>query len=266
MISEKFQFVMEKSKKVSKFRINSPKKDKQWAEFQLFSEDRQPDSEYLLFPKVSSERQIIFLLAFLPPTYIVNNTFICQMPHTIRLVFWQSVMRTCLGWDMYVEEWKVIFYSNTIVYKQLPGRKKPNGKTKDTVEKTAQRVLDNRAAYQNPKKVKAYGLADLYDPNTMPLDLVKAPHRALDKAVDQCYRPQPFANETKRIEFLFERRSKYGGYFAGKKVMNQYRRANTRRLNTPIMQLSAKTTWFHSEGITPTIAPDFSFLNKGFVR
>jgi hypothetical protein len=28
--------------------------------------------------------------------------------------------------------------------------------------------------------------------------------QALDKAVDLCYRPQPFINETKRIEFLFE--------------------------------------------------------------
>jgi hypothetical protein len=27
---------------------------------------------------------------------------------------------------------------------------------------------------------------------------------AFDKVVDLCYRPQPFINETKRIEFLFE--------------------------------------------------------------
>lgn len=45
-------------------------------------------------------------------------------------------------------------------------------------------------------------LADLYDPNAMPPELVKA-HQALDKAVDLCYRSQPFINETKRIEFLF---------------------------------------------------------------
>jgi hypothetical protein len=37
----------------------------------------------------------------------------------------------------------------------------------------------------------------------MPTALVKA-HQALDRAVDLCYRPQPFPNETKRIEFLFE--------------------------------------------------------------
>jgi len=36
----------------------------------------------------------------------------------------------------------------------------------------------------------------------MPPHLVKA-HQALDKAVDLCYRPQPFVNELNRIEYLF---------------------------------------------------------------
>jgi hypothetical protein len=42
----------------------------------------------------------------------------------------------------------------------------------------------------------------------MPPALVKA-HQALDKAVDLCYRPQPFINETKRIAFLFGLYDKY---------------------------------------------------------
>ena len=51
-------------------------------------------------------------------------------------------------------------------------------------------------------------LADLYDPLTMPPKLVKA-HQALDKAVDLCYRPQAFPNETARIEFLFDLYNEY---------------------------------------------------------
>ena len=67
----------------------------------------------------------------------------------------------------------------------------------------------------NGKKYPNSSLADLYDPLTMPPDLVKA-HNELDKAVDQCYRPQPFPSETKRIEFLFELYDKYtSGLFAG---------------------------------------------------
>jgi hypothetical protein len=45
-------------------------------------------------------------------------------------------------------------------------------------------------------------LADLYDPLSMPPKLVKA-HAALDRAVDKCYRAQPFTNERQRVEFLF---------------------------------------------------------------
>ena len=36
----------------------------------------------------------------------------------------------------------------------------------------------------------------------MPLSLYKA-HAALDRAVDRCYRAQPFTSDRQRIEFLF---------------------------------------------------------------
>ena len=93
-------------------------------------------------------------------------------------------------------------YSNAIVYNNFPWPENPTEKQKQTVEDAAQNVLDVRAKFPESS------LADLYDPNTMPPELVKA-HQALDKAVDLCYRPQPFINETKRIEFLFELYDKY---------------------------------------------------------
>ena len=51
-------------------------------------------------------------------------------------------------------------------------------------------------------------MADLYDPLTMPPKLVKA-HQELDKAVDLCYRPQAFTNESARIEYLFDLYNQY---------------------------------------------------------
>ncbi len=51
--------------------------------------------------------------------------------------------------------------------------------------------------------IQTSNLGDLYNPNRMPPKLVKA-HQQLDKAIDLCYRPQPFINETKDKEFLFE--------------------------------------------------------------
>jgi hypothetical protein len=53
-------------------------------------------------------------------------------------------------------------------------------KQKADIEKLAQGVLDARALYPDSS------LADLYDPLTMPPELLKA-HRALDRAVMQAY-------------------------------------------------------------------------------
>jgi hypothetical protein len=97
------------------------------------------------------------------------------------------------------------------VYNNFPWPENPTEKQKEKVEAAAQHVLDVRAEFPESS------LADLYDPNTMPPALVKA-HQVLDKAVDLCYRPQAFINETKRIEFLFELYDKYTeGMFGGKK-------------------------------------------------
>ena len=112
-----------------------------------------------------------------------------------------------------------IRYSNDIVYNNYPWPENPSVKQKKDVEDSAQKVLDVRERFLNPTEnapsheltispSKKASLADLYDPLTMPPTLVKA-HQELDKAVDLCYRPQPFPNETKRIEFLFELYDKY---------------------------------------------------------
>ncbi|HRJ13987.1 MAG TPA: hypothetical protein PLI34_03275, partial [Saprospiraceae bacterium] len=91
------------------------------------------------------------------------------------------------------------------VYNNFPFPLSPTDAQKKKVEEAAQAVLDARARYPDSS------LADLYDPASMPPDLVKA-HQALDKAVDQCYRPKPFAGELSRIEFLF---GLYEQYTAG---------------------------------------------------
>ena len=102
-------------------------------------------------------------------------------------------------------------YSNSIVYNNYPWPETPSEKQKEIIEKAAQKVLDARAAFPNSS------LAELYNSLTMPPVLVKA-HNELDKAVDLSYRSQPFINETKRIEFLFELYDKYtAGLFVAEK-------------------------------------------------
>ena len=89
-------------------------------------------------------------------------------------------------------------YSNNLVYNNYPWPESPSEKQRAAVEAAAQEVLDVRAEYQ----AKGSSLAELYDPLAMPPNLVKA-HAALDRAVDRCYRSQPFDNERQRVEFLF---------------------------------------------------------------
>ena len=57
-------------------------------------------------------------------------------------------------------------------------------------------MLDARAQYPTST------LADLYDPLTMPAPLLKA-HQQLDRAVDRCYRSEPFPSDRHRVEYLF---------------------------------------------------------------
>jgi hypothetical protein len=93
-------------------------------------------------------------------------------------------------------------YSAGLVYNNFPWPEKPTAKQKATVAAKAQAVLDERA------KHTLSTLADLYDPLTMPADLVKA-HADLDRAVDACYRPQAFTSDRQRVEFLFALYERY---------------------------------------------------------
>ncbi|MDO9364886.1 MAG: hypothetical protein Q7T58_00870, partial [Methylotenera sp.] len=69
------------------------------------------------------------------------------------------------------------------------------------IEAAAQAVLDARAVHTNAS------LADLYDPLTMPANLLKA-HQVLDKAVDVAYGYKGANTDAARVAFLFERYQK----------------------------------------------------------
>ena len=70
-------------------------------------------------------------------------------------------------------------YSNTIVYNNFPWPDS-NDTQKSQIEELAQAVLDARALFPDSS------LADLYDPLTMPPNLLKA-HQNLDRAVMRLY-------------------------------------------------------------------------------
>lgn len=216
--------VVERIELVKKTRLasNRPSTRKLAETPSLFGEIRQPNSDYLIFPEVSSERRNYIPVGIMNSQVITSNkNYTIASPSLYVFGVLSSI--THMSWIRFVGgRLKSDFqYSTGMVYNNFPWPENPSEKQKEAVEKAAQAVLDARAQFQNPAPgEKGASLADLYDPNTMPPVLVKA-HQALDKAVDLCYRPQPFQNETKRIEFLFELYDKYtAGMFAEEKHKN----------------------------------------------
>ncbi|PVW13167.1 class I SAM-dependent DNA methyltransferase [Marixanthomonas spongiae] len=184
----KMKYVLEIIEKIKEFRPKTP---------HLFKSIRKPKTDYLFIPQMSSSNRDYIPIGFLEKGTIPLDPHFYK-DETSFFEFGILTSKMHMAWIKYTcgRLKNDIRYSNTIVYNNYPWPKDPSKKNKDKVAAKAQKVLDVRAAYPNSS------LADLYDPLTMPPNLVKA-HQALDKAVDVCYRPQPFTNETGRIEYLF---------------------------------------------------------------
>ena len=178
----------------------------------IFTEIRQPSTNFLIIPSVSSERRKYIPIGYETPKTIIN-TDVSFIPNITLYDFGILTSLMHMAWIKTVcgRLESRFRYSNTIVYNNYPWPENPTEKQKEQIEKAAQKVLDARAEFPNSS------LADLYDPLTMPPILVKA-HSELDKAVDLAYRPQPFTSDANRMEFLFELYEKYtAGLFAVEK-------------------------------------------------
>jgi len=198
-------FILERINKVKGMRLESKKgATRKWAQYPtLFTENRQPQDKYILVPRHSSENRLYIPFGFFDTSYIAADS--CStIPGATSYHFGILSSAMHVSWVKYVcgRLESRFRYSNKIVYNNYPWPKDPSDKNVKKVEEKAQAVLDVRAEFPESS------LADLYDPLTMPPKLVKA-HQALDKAVDLCYRPQPFPNEASRIEFLFDLYNQY---------------------------------------------------------
>jgi hypothetical protein len=192
--------VIKRVDKVKNFRLKSKAAStrKFAATPTLFCQIAQPETNYLLVPRVSSERRKYIPIGFMNKN-VIGNDQVLLIPNANLYLFGILTSEMHMAWVKYVcgrlkSDYR---YSKDIVYNNFPFPENITDKQKQTVETCAQAVLDTRAKYPDSS------LADLYDPLTMPPDLLKA-HQKLDKAVDLCYRPQPFTSELNRIEYLFE--------------------------------------------------------------
>jgi hypothetical protein len=156
-----------------------------------------PTSNYLAIPEVSSERRDYIPILFLSPQTICSN----KIRHLVDATLYDFGILTSAMHMAWVNEISGRLKSDyqwsiKLVYNNFPWPEATEAQ-RGQVEAAARGVLDARENHPDAT------LADLYDPLTMPADLAKA-HAALDRAVDRCYRPQPFPDERRRFEHLFE--------------------------------------------------------------
>jgi hypothetical protein len=164
-----------------------------------FHVENMPKSKYLVLPEVSSERRRYIPIGFVTPRTLCSN-LVKIIPNATLYHFGVLTSSMHMAWVRQVcgrleSRYR---YSAKLVYNNYPWPQTPTAKQRLAVERAAQAVLDVREEHLK----KGATLAGLYHPVAMPSKLVKA-HAAIDRAVDRCYRKQPFTSERQRVEFLF---------------------------------------------------------------
>ncbi len=157
-----------------------------------------PENDYLVLPKVSSERRQYAPIGWVKPPCIPSdlvfvglNASLCDFS-ILQSAMHMAWLRTVGGRLKSDYRYSIGMVYNTFPWPDL------DDKAKAVLTETGQSILDARANHPGAT------LADLYDPDSMPPDLRKA-HRANDLAVDRLYRKKPFESERERVEFLFAR-------------------------------------------------------------
>jgi hypothetical protein len=177
----------------------------------LFGEIRQPDSRYLLVPKVSSETRAYLPIGFMKPSQIASGSALIVLnaglvDFGVLTSFMHMAWLRCVCGRMKSD----YQYSAGIVYNNFPWPEAPTEKQREAIEEGARGVLAAREEFPDST------LADLYDPLTMPPVLLKA-HARLDKAVDAAYGYKGKATDAERVAFLFQLYQKYTSLFVSEK-------------------------------------------------
>lgn len=196
---EKMPHCLERIDAVRQFRLASKRvATLKAAEYpQNFAMPIIPDTNYLLIPRVSSERRRYVPIGFMTPDNFVNDA--AQIVPSATLYHFgiltsniHMVWMRAVGGRLELR----YRYSKDIVYNNFPWPSITPTKRQE-IEAAAEEVLLCREDYPGST------LADLYDPDTMPEPLKEAHHK-LDLIVESCYQDKPFANDEERLECLFK--------------------------------------------------------------
>ena len=145
-----------------------------------FQTENMPMGNYIVIPKVSSERRRYIPMGFMSPTDFCSD-LVFLIPDATLYHFGILESNVHMAWMRTVagrlkSDYR---YSKDIVYNNFPWPT-PTPEQTAAIEKTAQAILDARELYPDSS------LADLYDEVLMPKELREA-HRANDRAVMRAY-------------------------------------------------------------------------------
>ena len=196
----KMKLVYERVQAVKEFRLKSvsitTRRDAETPS--IFQSNRQPKTNYLSIPRVSSEKRKYIPIGFMTPDIIVSDA-VQIIPDATLYEFgilnsnvhnyW--VRAVCGRLEMRYR------YSTQIVYNNFVWCK-PTEEQRAKIESTAQKILDVRAGY--PDK----SLAELYSEITMPEDLRQA-HTENDAAVMAAYGFGAEMTEAQIVSALMEK-------------------------------------------------------------
>ena len=168
----------------------------------LFRDTRNPKTA-IVIPEVSSESRQYVPIGFIDDSVICTNK-IQMIPDATLYDFGILISRMHMGWMRAVcGRLKSDYsYSKDIVYNNFVWptiEQSEHSNIRTIISSAAQEILDVRKRYLDADSECT--LAILYNPETMPPDLVKA-HQKLDALVDKAY-GRTFANDAERVAYLF---------------------------------------------------------------
>ena len=163
----------------------------------LFSQIRQPESDYILVPETSSSSRKYVPMGFMSKNVIASNSTLVATDATLCL-FGILTSNVHMAWLRAVcGRLKSDYRYSPSVYNNFPWPELDD-EQKARIEQTAQAILDARAKYPD------CSLADLYDDVAMPPELRKA-HQDNDRAVMRAYGFTPVqTTESECVAKLFE--------------------------------------------------------------
>ena len=191
--------VLERVERVREWRKNSGRETtkKLASTPTVFAEVRQPASNYVAIPTVSSERREYIPMAFMGPETIASNQiYVLKDASLYHFGVLHSTMHMAWIRSVCGRLESRYRYSAGIVYNNFPWPTNPTKGQVAAVMDAAKAILVARAAHPDAT------LAQLYDPATMPPALAKA-HEALDRTVDAAYGRKGFKSDAERVAFLF---------------------------------------------------------------